>query len=421
MKGNQVQAIIGTISPQEATFVAEFDKGTKIIPIISLNPTATSSLPQPAALPSYLQMSHDVKIHMQCIAAIVGHFSWRKVTPIYEDHSIFCSSPDLLTRLSDALHQVDSTIERPLVFPPLQSLSNPSIYIKKELKKLKMKENRVFVLLKSSLQSCILLFEKAKQLGMMEKGYVWIISDDISSLLDSVNQSVISSMQGVIGYKTNFVDTDERFTNFKLQFRKDFRSKSHNEEEYSNPSLNALRTYDATSVVVKAIQVPKNSTSSMNLLQSITHTDFNGVSGDISFKDGKLAQLPTFRIINVIGRSYREMEFWSPKFGFSNGKLGRGEVNLDLIYWPGDTQEIPTGQVPRNKGKPLKIGVPAKGAFKQFVNVSYDPDKNETDITGFSIQVFEAAVKKLSYSLSYVFIPYYGSYDAMVAEVHNKV
>ncbi|KAJ0789665.1 hypothetical protein HanPI659440_Chr05g0206181 [Helianthus annuus] len=159
----------------------------------------------------------------------------------------------------------------------------------------------------------------------------------------------------------------------------------------------------------------------MNLSHSIIHTKLNGVSGDISFKDGKLAQLPTFCIINVIGRSYREIEFWSPAFGFLNDKLGTGDSSLNLIYWPGGTQRIPMGRVLRNEEKPLKICVPARGAFRQFVNVSYDPDKNETYVTGFSIQVFEAAVKKLNYSLSYVFIPYNGTYDDLVAEVHNKV
>ncbi|KAI3686812.1 hypothetical protein L1987_80501 [Smallanthus sonchifolius] len=417
----QVQAIIGTISPQEATLVSEFDKANKNIPIISLTPTATSSFPESATMPSYVQMSHDVKIHMQCIAAIVGHFKWRKVTPIYEDHSTFNSSPGLSVVLSDALHVVDSTVERPFIFPPLNSLSNPSSYIEKELKKLTMKENRVFILLKSSPRSCILLFKKAKQLGMMEKGYVWIITDDISSLLDSVDQTVILSMQSVVGFKTNFVDTGEHYTNFKLKFRKRFRKRYPN-EECLNPSIYALRAYDATSVVVKAIRVSKgssNSSSSMNLSQSITQTKFNGVSRDLSFKGGKLAQLPTFRIINVIGRSYRETGFWSPEFGFLYEKLGSGEVSLDSIYWPGGTQRIPTGQVPRNEGKPLKIGVPARGAFKQFVNVTYDPYKNETRVTGFSIQVFEAAVKKLNYSLSYVFIPYNGSYDDLLVEIHN--
>nr|GEW23607.1 glutamate receptor 2.9-like [Tanacetum cinerariifolium] len=417
MESKQVQAIIGTLSPQEANLVSEFDITTKNIPIISLSPAAT--FPHSATLSSLVQMSHDVKLHMQCIAAIVGYFGWQKVTPIYEDHSAFSSSPGLLTHFSDALQLVGSNIERPLVFPPLHLLSNGGSYIGKRLKKLKIRENRVFILLKSSLRSCILLFEKAKQLGMTEKGFVWIISDDISNLLDSVDQPFIMNMQGVVGFKTNFADTSESFRKFKLRFRKQFRTRYPN-KEYPNPSIYALRAYDATSAVAKAIRASKGSSSSMNLLKTITHTQLNGVSGNISFIDGKLAQVPTFSIINVIGRSYREIELWSPAFGFSNDKFLSGEGNLDLVYWPGGTKSIPPGRVSRNEGNPLKIGVPAKGAFKQFVNVSYDRDKNETSVTGFSIQVFEAAVKQLPYSLSYVFIPYHGSYDDMVAEVHNK-
>ncbi|XP_020413098.1 glutamate receptor 2.1 [Prunus persica] len=60
------------------------------------------------------------------------------------------------------------------------------------------------------------------------------------------------------------------------------------------------------------------------------------------------------------------------------------------------------------------------GAFTQFVKVRYDPDNNETDISGFSIDVFEAAVKHLPYQLPYEFVPFNGSYDEMVELVSNK-
>jgi hypothetical protein len=48
----------------------------------------------------------------------------------------------------------------------------------------------------------IFLFEKANQMGMMEKGYVWIVTDEIASLLDSVDSSITYNMQGVLGLKT---------------------------------------------------------------------------------------------------------------------------------------------------------------------------------------------------------------------------
>ena len=57
--------------------------------------------------------------------------------------------------------------------------------------------------------------------------------------------------------------------------------------------------------------------------------------------------------------------------------------------------------------------------FNQFVKVTYN--YGSTWITGFSIEVFEAAVKKLPYDLQYELVPFNGSYDEMLAQVHNKV
>jgi hypothetical protein len=46
-------------------------------------------------------------------------------------------------------------------------------------------------------------------------------------------------------------------------------------------------------------------------------TNFEGLSGKISFKNSTLSKLPIFEIINVVGKSYKEVAFWSPEFGFS--------------------------------------------------------------------------------------------------------
>ncbi|XP_071694527.1 glutamate receptor 2.9-like [Rutidosis leptorrhynchoides] len=88
-------------------------------------------------------------------------------------------------------------------------------------------------------------------------------------------------------------------------------------------------------------------------------------------------------------------------------------------YWSG---VIPlSSHHPPEKGhKLLKIGVPAKVVFNQFVNVIYDPNKNKTYVTGFLIKVLEAVMNQLPYALSYVIVPYKGTYDNLLAEVYNK-
>ncbi|KAL0438725.1 UNVERIFIED_CONTAM: Glutamate receptor 2.5 [Sesamum latifolium] len=265
---------------------------------------------------------------------------------------------------------------------------------------------------------------------MMTKGYVWIVSDEIANLLDSVESSVILNMQGVLGLKTDYADTTGYYKEFKSKFRRKYSLKYPTEEENSSPSVYSFRAYDAVSALVKAFQNSEGKKiNSTELTHRVSSSNFQGLSGEIRFKNGLLSHKPIFRIVNVIGKSYREVAMWSPEFGFLEDlvELERERTNRGLtgelvssIYWPGGGQTIPKGWTMGSHEKPLRVGVPAKGAFDQFVKVAYDQSHNRTQITGFSIEVFKAAVKQLHYDLQYVFVPYNGSYDEMVAEVHNK-
>lgn len=88
--------------------------------------------------------------------------------------------------------------------------------------------------------------------------------DEIAGVLDSIPSPVMLNMQGVIGFKNNYEDTSESFRDFRTKFRRMYRSKYPEEEEYSNPSFYALRAYDATWIVAKALHnykerlTPKN-------------------------------------------------------------------------------------------------------------------------------------------------------------------
>ncbi|KAM7252563.1 hypothetical protein ACFE04_008072 [Oxalis oulophora] len=78
----------------------------------------------------------------------------------------------------------------------------------------------------------------------------------------------------------------------------------------------------------------------------------------------------------------------------------------------------------------LKIGVPVKEGFKKFVEV-LDLKINGTNInhscTGFSIEVFAAAVRSLPFDVEYEFIPFVntteneGSYDELLRQIEEKI
>ncbi|KAL2576088.1 hypothetical protein AAZV13_16G055600 [Glycine max] len=408
----KVLAIIGTITHNEATLASEFNDTIKDIPILSLiSPIARSKQLSPL-LPQFIQVGHDINLHMQCIAAIVGEFRWRKVTVIYELNNLFSSDPGMLLDLTYALRHVGSEIDNHLPLPSLSSLSDPKSTIESELNRLKNKSNRVFLIVQSSLELANILFEKAKQMGFMEKGCVWIIPDGIAGHLDSVNPSVIINMQGVIGFKTHFMETSDALRRFKFKFRRRF-ALEFPEEENINPSFFALQSYEATLAVAQAAKESEWKFT----LEQLFRTNLS--------RNRKLQQSPTFNIINVIGKSYRELALWSPALGFSKNLVTQQLTEvmktntastgvLSSVYWPGGLQFVPKGWTHGTEERTLQIGVPAKSVFHQFVKV------NNTSITGFSIDIFKAAVSNLPYYLKYTFVPFNGSYDEMVKQVYNK-
>jgi ionotropic glutamate receptor len=88
---------------------------------------------------------------------------------------------------------------------------------------------------------------------------------------------------------------------------------------------------------------------------------------------------------------------------------------------PSETKRINAG-VRRNLGclpevyhKKLKIAVPLKHGFRAFVNVT------DQGVTGYCIDLFEAAVNKLPYRLIYEFVVFDRSYDELVQSVSSGI
>ncbi|KAF8408998.1 hypothetical protein HHK36_005069 [Tetracentron sinense] len=430
IKEQRVQAVVGLRTWEEAEFVAEL--GDKFrIPILSLAESAPSWASQ--RWPFLVQATHSQYAQMRAISAIVGNWQWRKVVVIYEDINS-AASHDIIPHLVDALREVGSTIDRLI---PLSPLASPSL--SKELGKLKSGQGTRIFIVHTSLPLATHLFMEAKRMGMMENGYVWITTGSITGLLDYVNASVISSMQGVLGVKSYFPKTSRRFKHFQSRFRKRFRLE-HPEEANLEPTNFGLQAYDAVWAVVLAAwgRTRKNignSTDQMDvmvqfrakkLLRRILGMKFKALTGEFRFADGKLAPAHIFEIVNVVGKSYRELGFWVDGLGFSKN-INKGEAYntsmgiLGQVFWPGGPWSVPRGwDLPTIENRPLKIGVPAKTTFNQFVKVKYERSGGEPSITGFSIDVFKATVDRLPYHLSYQFVPYEGTYDALVQQISLK-
>ncbi|XP_042014286.1 uncharacterized protein LOC121762468 [Salvia splendens] len=153
--------------------------------------------------------------------------------------------------------------------------------------------SRVFVVMHCSLEFAAILFEKARVLGLMEKGFVWIVAEEISNLLDSADSSLLLNMEGVLAIKSDYSTNHNNIKAFKSKFKRKYESSFPSEE---NPTRAFTPSAPTTPV----------------------------------------SQKPVFHIVNVTGKSYRIVAVWSPELGFSGDQLRS-------IFWPGRERLFPRG------------------------------------------------------------------------------
>ncbi|KAF5202643.1 Glutamate receptor [Thalictrum thalictroides] len=202
IKEKQIQAIIGMDTWKEAELVTEIATRAQV-PILSFSAPSISPPLAMVKWPLLVRMANNDSLQMQCVASIVGSYGWRRVIAIYEDGG-YNTDSGRHTLLSDNLQAVGSVIEHWLAFPPLSTLSDPKAYIQEELLKLSSsKQSRVFIIVGSSLELATHILTGAKHIGLMGRDSVWITTDSVASQLDTLNSSVLSSMQGIPG-KTQF-------------------------------------------------------------------------------------------------------------------------------------------------------------------------------------------------------------------------
>ncbi|KAG5235035.1 glutamate receptor [Salix suchowensis] len=429
IKEKKVEVIIGMDKWEEASLVASIRNQSQV-PILSFAAPARTPILSSLRWPFLIRMASDGSEQMRCIAALVHSYNWRRVVVVYED-DVFGRESGNLALLTEALHEVGSEIDYRLVLPQFSFLTDPKDAVQDELKKLQTRtESRVFIVLQSSLPMLTDLFGEAKKEGLVGNDSVWIVANSITSFLDSLNNSVISSMEGTLGIKT-YYSSNSSFKKFEALFQKTFKSEYVDEDNFQ-PGIQALRAYDSIGVITQAIEkLGSNTTSPKMILNSLLESDFIGLSGRIRFNDGMLSDAPTLRVVNVAGKKYEELDFWLPNCGFSDTLYveedkGRcrnsdgGETSGGLsgpVIWPGDlTGRDPKGWAMPSAEKPLKIVVPKKTSYDKFVTFRTGEERP----VGFCIDLFDEVVSRLNYSIPPVFVRFDGLYPDLVQGVYNK-
>ncbi|CAL9085344.1 unnamed protein product [Musa acuminata var. zebrina] len=442
----QVVAIIGPQSSGIAHVVSHAAKELRV-PLLAFAATdpSLSSLEY-----SYLvRTTQSDHFQMNAVADIIDHYGWREVIAIFVDDDFGRGG---INALGDALAEKRSKISYKAAFPPNADGSA----ITDLLEKINLLESRVYVVHVNP-DSGLTVFSVARSLGMMGDGYVWIASDWLASVVDSTesaNPDTMDLIQGAIVLRQHVPESDLKRA-FTFRWSNMFR----NGKASSSLNTYAFHAYDSVWLLAHAIDQflheeqtiafsddpilhdPSGSSLHLSalkrfdggdkLLDKLLLTNFSGVSGQVQFdSDGDLIN-PAYDILNIGGTGSRRIGFWSnysglsvvaPQVSYRNPpNASTSSRQLYSVIWPGETTATPRGWAFPNNGKPLRIGVPYRTSYKEFVSRDDSPD----GVQGYCIDVFKAAVDLLPYPVPLSFILFGDglknpSYDDLVQRVYEN-
>lgn len=402
------------------------------VPLLSF--AATDSTLAPLQFPYFVRTTQSDAFQMSAVAELVGYYEWRDVVAIYVDDDFGRNG---IAALGDKLAEKRCKISYKAPLSPKASKED----ITNVLIKVTYLESRILILHIYTSRGLEVL-DAAKNLQMMETGYVWIATDWLSTILDT-DSSILSQkaddFQGVLTLRMHTPNSD-----LKARFLSKWNNNLTSNGKMGNESfgLNAygLYAYDSVWLLARAIESffdQKGNFSFSNdlsldelhggnmkldamsisdggklLLQSIRNVNTTGVTGPITFNSDMDLIDPAYEVINVIGTGIRRIGYWSNSSSLSilspeehrrerpNGY--NSSQRLYSVIWPGQTTQRPRGWVFPNNGKRLRIGVPNRISYREFVSRSEGSDV----FTGYCIDVYTAALEQLQYGVPYKFISY---------------
>lgn len=131
-----------------------------------------------------------------------------------------------------------------IAYSSLISITASGELVFEELRKLSTMPTKIFIVhVSPSLASH--LFLNAKYLGMTDAGCKWIVTSKTMNFLSFIDDEVIESMQGVVGYKS-YISQSMDLHKFTLKWRKEYHVKEIN--------AYAIWAYDAVSALAMAVE-----------------------------------------------------------------------------------------------------------------------------------------------------------------------
>ena len=418
-------AIIGPQSSTIAHMISHISGGLQV-PLVSF--AATDPTLSSLEYPFFIRMTQSDSYQMRAMADLVNHYGWRQVIAVYVDddygrNGIYSLDDELANKMS-SLYKIAL---------PVGATQD---YMMSMLKKSQMIGPRVYVV-HANPDSGLEIFSVAQQLHMMTDEYAWLATDWLCTALDTSETTVHKSLnylQGVVGFCKYVPQSSQK--NVLLSKWRELQGKgvvtsklnaygfyaydtvwavAHAINNFLNESGNITFTSKNNLVNMKGkMQLDKLKTfdGGHHLLQKLLLLNFTGLTSQVQFDSDQNLKSDTYQIANIDGPMVRPVGFWAnnsglsvhlPKTSYGNEQRNSSfNQQLGNITWPGGRTKTPRGWVVATKEKPLRIVVPYRTSYVEFVTAVQD---NHT-AKGYCVDVFEASIKLVPYDVPHQFVPF---------------
>ncbi|GAB2282904.1 hypothetical protein Dimus_017439 [Dionaea muscipula] len=440
--GGETVAIIGPQSSGIAHVISHIANELQV-PLLSFaatDPTLSSPRSQ-----FFVRTTQNDLFQMAAIANMVEYYGWREVIAVYTDDDYGRNG---ISSLGFKLAEKRGRISYKAALSPQPTREEIMDAL---VKVVALSESRVVVLHTYSTYGLQVL-DVAKYLGMMEVGFAWIATNWLSDVLDTkptltVNET--DSIQGLITLRMYTPDSKLK-TDFVSRWSKLVTSnQKQQQQQHGSFRLNTfgLYAYDTVWILARALDAyfdrgsnisfskhsrlskmqSERESGNLNLnamsifdggeklLQCILEIKMRGLTGPIQFNSERNLIHPAYEIINILDTGYRRIGYWSNYSGLSvkpmqktfhskpfNQSSSPPQQLLYGVIWPGKTTDKPRGWAFPNSGRRVRIGVPNRVSYREFIDYS----SSTGTFTGYCIDVFTAAVELLPYAVPYELIPF---------------
>ncbi|KAK3404494.1 hypothetical protein EUGRSUZ_K00798 [Eucalyptus grandis] len=445
--GEEVVAIIGPQSSAIAHMIAEIADNLQV-PLISYSATDPSLSAQQFSY--FVRTAQSDSYQMAAMADLIDNYGWKDVIAIYIDDEFGRNG---IYALGDELEKKMMKISYRLPLP----VQYDSRHITDTLNKSKRFGPRVYVV-HANLDPAFRIFTIAQELQMMGSDYVWLATDWVSATLDSLspkNHTYIEIMKGVVALRPHTPDSVRKST-----FIARWRDMQTNGLTESGLNTYGLCAYDTVWAVAYAIDryIKENGNFTFTfsnalydektkekqlgklkvfdggslLLKKLLQLNFTGLTGQIYFSPDRNVPSSGYDVINIDQRGIHLVGFWSNKTGLSvvppenieggHSSYTHEDQKLRNVTWPGGKTEKPRGWVVADSGNPLRIGVPNRFSFTEFVMENH----SSHEFQGYCVDVFNEARNLVPYEVPYRFEAYGDghsnpNYDSFIKTVANNV